>query len=156
MRRVLVVLATAGIGWYLAPRLVAPPPANEAGLQPVAPAQTAAARPADRDEARDAFEARDSGRMISVQGVVRRTLADDREGSAHQRFIIETVSGLSLLISHNIDLAPRLDGLAVGDRVEAHGEYEWNEKGGLMHWTHHDPDGDHPAGYIEWRGRRYR
>ena len=52
--------------------------------------------------------------------------------------------------------APRLDGLAVGDRVRVSGEYEWNAQGGLLHWTHHDPAGRHQAGYIEWKGRRYQ
>lgn len=83
-------------------------------------------------------------------------MADDRDGSPHQRFIIRTEGGISLLIAHNIDLAPRLDGLARGERVEVLGEYVWNDKGGLMHWTHRDPGGRHPAGYIEWRGRRYQ
>lgn len=156
-RRALIVLAAAGIGWYLAPREGARPPAGEApapaSAQAPMPAATVTAR---TDEARRAFEQRADGRMVRVGGRVVRTLADDRDGSPHQRFIIETDSGLSLLISHNIALAPRLDGLATGDAVSAFGEYVWNEKGGLMHWTHHDPDGSHVAGYIEWRGRKYQ
>ena len=54
----------------------------------------------------------------------------------------------------------RVDGVAVavavGDTVEVFGEYEWNAQGGVMHWTHDDPQGTHPAGYIEWKGRRYQ
>lgn len=94
-------------------------------------------------------------RPLTVEGVVSRTLADDREGSRHQRFIIDTDVGISLLIAHNIDLAPRLDGLAVGDVVTAAGEYEWNDRGGVLHWTHHDPAGRHAGGYLLWKGRRY-
>jgi hypothetical protein len=60
------------------------------------------------------------------------------------------------MIAHNLDLAPRLTGLAPGESVSLLGEYEWNEKGGVMHWTHDDPKGRHEAGYIEWRGRRYQ
>jgi hypothetical protein len=108
------------------------------------------------DEARRAFEQRARGRMLKVQGRVQRTLSDDREGSPHQRFIIVTDSGQSLLVAHNLDLAPRLDGLAAGEHVAVHGEYEWNEQGGVMHWTHDDPQGMHVAGYIDWRGRRYQ
>jgi hypothetical protein len=94
--------------------------------------------------------------MLRVDGRVALTLADDRDGSRHQRFIIETNGGQTLLVAHNIDLAPRLDGLKAGDSVALYGEYEWNDQGGIMHWTHHDPAGRHEAGYIEWRGRKYQ
>jgi hypothetical protein len=97
-----------------------------------------------------------SGALVRVEGRVVRILADDRDGSPHQRFIIATNSGTTLLIAHNLDLAPRLEGLALGDMVMVAGEYESNPQGGLIHWTHDDPQGRHPAGYIEWRGRRYQ
>ncbi len=64
-------------------------------------------------------------------------------------------SGQTVLFAHNIDLAPRLNGLKVGDRVEFHGEYEWNAKGGVIHWTHRDPLGRHEPGWLKHNGRRY-
>ena len=30
------------------------------------------------------------------------------------------------------------------------------ERGGVLHWTHHDPDGRRPGGWLEHEGRRYR
>ncbi len=119
---------------------------------------TAASSPADGGAAavRAAFDARASNRMLQVDGEVDRILPDDREGSPHQRFILRTADGLTLLLAHNLDLAPRLDGLRRGDRVRVYGEYEWNPQGGVIHWTHDDPRGVHPAGYIEWQGRRYQ
>jgi hypothetical protein len=60
------------------------------------------------------------------------------------------------LVAHNIDLAPRIEGLAVGDTLEVFGQYEWNERGGVIHWTHHDPRGGHEAGWIRHRGRLYQ
>ena len=107
------------------------------------------------DGARDAFEHHRSGQQITVQARVIRILADDRDGSRHQRFIIRSDGGTTLLVAHNIDLAQRLDGLMAGDRLTLVGEYAWNAQGGLLHWTHHDPSQRHRPGYIEWKGRRY-
>lgn len=116
--------------------------------------QPAAARSADG--VREAFEQQARGRMLRVMGRVERILADDRDGSPHQRFIIATSDGLTVLVAHNLDLAPRLNGLATGDQVTVYGEYEWNPQGGVLHWTHDDPQGRHAAGYIEWQGRKYQ
>lgn len=89
-------------------------------------------------------------------GTVTRVLSDDNNGSRHQRFIVALESGQTLLISHNIDLAPRVDGLSVGDIVSFKGEYEWNDKGGVVHWTHHDPAGKHQAGWLRHDGKTHQ
>ena len=103
-----------------------------------------------------AYEQRLSNIQVEGQGVVQRLLSDDNDGSRHQRFILELASGHTLLISHNIDLAPRVAGLLKGDAVSFYGEYDWNEKGGVIHWTHHDPRKRHPAGWIKHDGRIYQ
>jgi hypothetical protein len=96
-----------------------------------------------------------SGVMVGAAGHVTRILPDDNEGSRHQRFILKLASGHTVLISHNIDLAPRVP-LSKGDHVAVFGQYEWNERGGVLHWTHHDPAGRHEEGWIEHDGRRYQ
>jgi hypothetical protein len=153
-------LLAAGAGWYISQAPAQRAPVPESGQQsPPAPWTAAeAARQArpSADPARDAFENRRSGQQLVLRAIVLRILSDDRDGSRHQRFIIHTDGGITLLVAHNIDLASRLDGLAVGDRVQVSGEYEWNAQGGLLHWTHHDPAGRHRTGYIEWKGRRYQ
>jgi hypothetical protein len=63
--------------------------------------------------------------------------------------------GLTVLVAHDIDIAPRLDGLRVGDRVDFHGEYVWSDLGGTVHWTHHDPSGGHEDGWLRWQGRTF-
>ncbi|HIG64705.1 MAG TPA: DUF3465 domain-containing protein [Methyloprofundus sp.] len=73
---------------------------------------------------------------------------DDLQGAHYQRFLIELDSGQTLLIAHNIDFAPRIDTLSLGDRIEFYGEYEWTEQGGIIHWMHYDPAGIHEDGWI--------
>lgn len=102
----------------------------------------------------EAFRAERSGVMVESGGRVEKTLPDDNEGSRHQRFIVRLDSGRSLLVAHNIDLAKRVP-LEEGDRVEFKGQYEWNDRGGVLHWTHHDPAGRHPGGWLEHEGRKY-
>lgn len=100
----------------------------------------------------DAFQNQRSGVQVTGEGIVTRVLSDDNEGSRHQRFILRLASGQTLLFAHNIDIAPRLDSLASGDSVAFNGEYEWNAEGGVVHWTHHDPDGQHAPGWLKHNG----
>jgi hypothetical protein len=86
----------------------------------------------------EAFRQHRSGLMVEAEGTIERLLADDLEGSAHQRLIVRLTGGQTLLVSHNIDLAPRVPA-APGDRIAFRGQYEWNERGGVVHWTHADP-----------------
>ncbi len=97
-----------------------------------------------------------SGVQVTGEGTVTKLLADDSDGSRHQRFILTLASGQTLLVAHNIDLAPRLDSLRSGDSVEFNGVYEWNPKGGVIHWTHHDPGGRHQGGWLRHAGKIYR
>lgn len=96
-----------------------------------------------------------SDEVVELVGSVERVLPDDDEGSRHQRFILRLASGHTLLVAHNIDLADRVP-LRRGAHVGLRGEYEWNEEGGVIHWTHHDPAGNRPGGWIELEGVRYR
>ena len=96
------------------------------------------------------------GQQASGAGTVIRVLSDDNDGSRHQRFILRLPGGRTLLIAHNIDLAPRIDGIREGDTVEFHGEYAANSKGGVIHWTHHDPQGRHPDGWLRHQGRTFQ
>lgn len=106
--------------------------------------------------AKRAFDERRSDIGLSGSGTVTSVLGDDTNGSRHQRFILRLESGQTLLIAHNIDIAPRLPALESGDRVSFKGVYEWNDKGGTVHWTHDDPDGSHPGGWLKFDGRTYR
>ena len=95
------------------------------------------------------------GTMVESVGVVGRVLPDDNDGSRHQRFILKLANGQTLLVAHNIDLAPRVDNIQRGDKVRFRGQFEMNDRGGVIHWTHQDPRGEHPAGWLEHEGKRY-
>ena len=103
-----------------------------------------------------AFNSRTSEIQVEGEGVVSRILSDDLNGSRHQRFIVRLGTGQTVLITHNIDLAPRIDGLREGDTIAFNGEYVWNAEGGVIHWTHHDPQGRHVTGWIKHKGRTYQ
>lgn len=103
-----------------------------------------------------AIEARGRDVAVQGQGTVIRILADDVRGSRHQRFILRIAPGTTILIAHNIDLAPRVPELKAGDLVSFSGEYVWNEKGGVVHWTHHDPGGGGQGGWLRHAGKLYR
>ena len=103
-----------------------------------------------------AFENHRSNLRIEGQGIVSKILSDDVEGNRHQRFIIRLDSGRTLLVAHNIDLAPRVASLREGDKVMFNGEYEWSPKGGVIHWTHRDPSGRHATGWIKHGGQTYQ
>jgi len=112
--------------------------------------------PVDDDSIGRAFASRASNIEVEGEGTVSRLLPDDLNAPRHQRFIVELASGQTLLMTHNIDLAPRINGLEVGDIIRFKGEYVWNEKGGVIHWTHHDPQNRHVAGWILHNGQRYQ
>ncbi|MGI9326042.1 MAG: DUF3465 domain-containing protein [Pseudomonadales bacterium] len=126
------------------------PTATDKAVKPSQQARTSQSSPVA-----SAFAERRSNLVLTDSGRVIKVLSDDLKGSRHQRFLVQTVDGPSILIAHNIDLAPRVRGLREGDQVRFKGEYEWTEKGGVVHWTHHDPAGRHPGGWIELDGERF-
>jgi hypothetical protein len=137
-----IVVAYAAYGQFLVPKV---PASNTQANTQAVPAQTSVSSGQWR-----------SGQQVSGSGRVVRILSDDNDGSRHQRFILGLSSGQTLLIAHNIDLAPRISSLSNGDTVKFYGEYEANSQGGVIHWTHHDPQGRHVGGWLEHRGRRYQ
>ncbi|NNE47975.1 MAG: DUF3465 domain-containing protein [Rhodothermales bacterium] len=104
---------------------------------------------------RDAFADQRSGIMVTARGEVVRILSDDLDGSRHQRFIVSLDTDHTVLLSHNIDLAPRVP-VQIGDSVAFRGQYEWNDRGGVVHWTHRDPSGRREGGWIRYGERQFK
>lgn len=112
----------------------------------------------------DAFKNKKSELFVEGAGVVKKLLADDNKGSRHQKFLLSISPQQTLLFAHNIDLAPRVENLQVGDEISFRGEYVYNPKGGVIHWTHHNPSGRHEnndlqggakTGWIKHNGKIY-
>lgn len=104
---------------------------------------------------KQAYENHQSDIQIKGRGKVVHILPDDNNGLRHQRFLLKLNNQQTLLVAHNIDLAPRIPNLKVGDFVQFYGEYEWNQKGGVIHWTHKDPGNRHVHGWLKHNGRTY-
>ena len=118
-----------------------------------------ACAPATTDNAavERAYAERRSNVEVTAEGVVTSVLADDSGPSGtHQRFIIRLASSTqTVLVENNLTIGRRSP-VSVGTAVKVRGEYVWNDKGGLIHFTHHDPDLTHEGGWIEVGGVRYQ
>lgn len=103
-----------------------------------------------------AFADHRSELQVTAQGRVERLLSDDTSAtSTHQRFILKLDDlAQTLLITNNVSVGKRVP-VAAGDALVVHGEFIWNDQGGLVHFTHHDPDGSHESGWILRDGVRY-
>ena len=88
------------------------------------------------------------GDWVTGWGVVKKLLPDDTCPPCHQQFLLVDPTGETLKIAHNIDKWPRLGNLHPGDVVEFKGEFKDTDRGYLVHWTHPDPAGRKPGGYI--------
>ena len=110
----------------------------------------------DQQKIMQAYQQQLSNIQVQSKGEVKAILADDNDGSRHQKMILKLENGLTALVAHNIDLAPRVEGLRKGEIVEFYGEYEYSPKGGVIHWTHHDPQAKHVDGWLKYQGKSYQ
>lgn len=77
-----------------------------------------------------------------------------RTHAEHEAFEVATRAG-SLEIVDNVAIAPRVP-VSPGDRIEVRGELVHDPgRGAIVHWTHRDPAGKHPDGFIQFRGQTY-
>ena len=103
----------------------------------------------------EAYGAHRNVPQVQGSGIVVKVLKDDTNGLRHQKFLLKVTDDITILIAHNIDLAPRVEDIHEGDIVGFKGEYIYTPKGGTVHWTHKDPRGNHAAGWLEHNGKKY-
>lgn len=118
-----------------------------------APASTATAGAAS-ESIEQAIESKLEEVWVRAEGAVSKLLPDDTEGDEHQRFLVQLSNGTTVLIAHNTDVARRVP-VAEDDRVTFRGKYVWNDKGGVVHWTHRHSRREEEYGWIEHNGQRY-
>lgn len=125
--------------------------------EPAPPAEPAPVRVDRRGESAimNAFRAQRSDVQINFTGKIKFMLPYDDKPPRHQQWVMELSNGHTIKVAHNTDLAPQVPNLGKGDTVTVYGEYEYNEKGGVIHWTHHDPRKRHIGGYVQFEGKKY-
>jgi hypothetical protein len=106
-----------------------------------------------------AWRAHESRVEVTAEGSVARVFGV-REGPSgmHEGFLLHLRGsaghGLSVKVEDNTDITGPIP-LQPGDELELRGEYIYNDLGGLIHYTHHDPSGRHAGGYIQVGGKTY-
>jgi len=77
-----------------------------------------------------------------------------RSHATHEAFDVATTAG-PVEIVDNVSIAPRVP-VTTGDRIDVRGEMVHDPgKIPIVHWTHHDPQGTHPDGFIRLDGQTY-
>jgi len=96
---------------------------------------------------------------VTASGVIARDLGT-RSGvsGTHEGFLLHLSGasgrGLTVRVEANVDFTGLMP-IAAGEPVVVRGEYEFDSRGGVIHWTHRDPRGRHPDGYIQIQNKRY-
>jgi len=111
--------------------------------------------PAGQVELGRAMDARRGLRHVLAQNlVVVEILPDDVHGRRHQKWVVALADQRRVQVVFNSDFGPRVP-VQLGQLQDVAGEYIWNSKGGLLHWTHYDPRGRRPDGYVQINGQIY-
>ncbi len=107
----------------------------------------------------DAWRAHRSYVEVTANGSVARVLGS-RLGPAgmHEGFLLHLTGaegrGLTVRVEDNTDLTGPIP-MRAGDSAVVRGEYIYDPRGGIIHYTHRDPRGRHASGYVQVNGRLY-
>ncbi len=153
----LVLVIVVAVAWYLKNREPTAPeprhPPEEAPRQ--GPGSGGSVTGVGRAALQRAIAHKQSKVWVEGSGRIVHLLPEDRRPPRHQLCLVELNGGHTIKISHNTDLAPKVP-WRKGDELAFRGRFEWNAKGGVVHWTHHDPKGRKAGGWLEHAGKRYR
>jgi uncharacterized protein DUF3465 len=129
-----------------------------AGLALLALAAACGSETPNNDVVCQTFGAGRSHIEVVADGVVTRVLGTQPGvSSPHEGFLMRLQSGCNLVV--RVEANESFTGvipLNAGERVTVKGEYEYYPLGGVIHWTHRDPRGRHPDGYVIAGSTRYQ
>ncbi len=125
------------------------------GMKPSITSARTQASLAGLEQIMDAVANKRAGVTVQHWGTVTRVMPDEGAGSRLQKFIVMLENGHMLLFAHDTSVAPRAP-LAAGQRIEFRGRFDWNDVGGLVHRTHHDPQMVFEDGWLKHEGKVYR
>jgi len=122
-------------------------------------ALTACSGPAGADGNAAVYDAWRSQRSrVEVTAVVRDLGLRRGPSGLHEGFLLHLDGaaghGLTVRVEDNVDITGPI-ALRLGDAVEVRGEYIYDSRGGLIHYTHHDPRARHPGGYVRVGNRTF-
>jgi hypothetical protein len=109
----------------------------------------------DPDGIKSAWESGASNIVVEAKARVILELPDEDDIGHKQRFRVELDNGHRVLISHDLEIAPRVP-VSVHSTIRFRGEFDWTEAGGTIHWTHRDPNGKRKGGWIDHLEQRYQ
>jgi hypothetical protein len=110
--------------------------------------------PDDSDQIHRAFQHRNSNLLVETEATVVRIYPDIEDTRTYQQFRVRLPNGHELMVMHDLDQALRVP-LDVNDAIRLRGEYDWTSRGGVIHWTHDDPERKREGGWIEMGGKKY-
>lgn len=109
----------------------------------------------DNERLLKAFEQGRTGVWVSGHGIVAQLIGDETvSGERHQRMVVNVSGGLDLIVRHSTERSERVP-VAQGDTVAFQGRYEWSGRGGVVGYTHQDPEQPGDGGWIRYQGTTY-
>jgi hypothetical protein len=92
--------------------------------------------------------------VLAQNLIVVEILPDDVHGRRHQKWVVALADQRRVQVVFNSDFGPRVP-VQLGQMQDVAGEYIWNSRGGILHWTHYDPRGRRPDGFVQINGQIY-
>ncbi|WP_193755572.1 DUF3465 domain-containing protein [Psychromonas sp. psych-6C06] len=96
------------------------------------------------------------GVLVTSVGRITKILDNQQTPYVSQRILIRLSSGRKILIQHNLNEAPAVNNLAIGEMITFSGIYNWNSQGGMINATHQIADLPQRSGWLKYQDITYQ